>query len=99
MEAHEVVASLGVQPVHGIGKERDDHAMSEAELLTSEELEMLTGRKTSAGQRRWLECEGWVFVRNASGRPIVGRWYARLKLAGVKPEPVAANEPDFSAIT
>jgi excisionase family DNA binding protein len=37
VEAHEVVASLGVQPVHEIGKERDDIAMSE-DILTDEQV-------------------------------------------------------------
>ena len=36
MEDHEVVASLGVQPVHGIGKERDGGQMND--ILTDEQV-------------------------------------------------------------
>ena len=33
MEAHEVVASLGVQPVHEIGKERDGGQMNDTRWI------------------------------------------------------------------
>ncbi|QRY82453.1 DUF4224 domain-containing protein [Pseudomonas sp. PDNC002] len=40
----------------------------------------------------WLKANGWVYEVYAAGRPIVGRIYARLKLAGVKPTSSAAVE-------
>ncbi len=73
--------------------------MNETELLTVDELVEITGRKTNAAQRAWLDRAGWCYVVNAAGRPIVGRWYARMTLAGVRADgAVTANEPDFSAI-
>ncbi|KTT24225.1 hypothetical protein SB14R_10260 [Pseudomonas oryzihabitans] len=56
-----------------------------SEFLDSEELATLIGRKSKAAQRAWLDARGWRYEINAAGRPVVGRVYARLKLAGVKP--------------
>ncbi|MEW7854722.1 DUF4224 domain-containing protein [Pseudomonas chlororaphis] len=36
-------------------------------------------------QIQWLTNNGWEYVLTGARRPIVGRVYARLKLAGVKP--------------
>ncbi|RQA20089.1 DUF4224 domain-containing protein [Pseudomonas aeruginosa] len=36
-------------------------------------------------QIEWLNRYGWKYAVTAANRPIVGRVYARLKLAGVKP--------------
>lgn len=71
-----------------------------AEMLTTDELAAVTGYKHAASQRAWLEKNHWAYVTNSSGRPVVGRWYARMRLAGIKPtqsgmEPAWA--PDFSA--
>jgi hypothetical protein len=42
---------------------------------------------------RWLNQNGWKYVLTGARRPVVGRVYARMKLAGVKPsaENVAAE--------
>jgi hypothetical protein len=75
--------------------------MSETELLTEDELAELTGRKTNAHQREWLDRSGWSYVVNACGRPIVGRWYARMMLAGIRPTSTgvqASWQPDFSRL-
>ena len=47
--------------------------MSETEFLTADELAEVTGYKHVASQREWLDKNGWPYVVNASGRPIVGR--------------------------
>ncbi|WCF27442.1 DUF4224 domain-containing protein [Xylella fastidiosa] len=60
----------------------DETASRESEFLTANEVCELTGYKICAGQRKWLDSEGWCYVTNASGRPIVGCWYARLCVAG-----------------
>lgn len=60
-----------------------------SEFLAGEELATMIGRKQSRAQRAWLDSHGWRYEINAAGRPVVGRVYARLKLAGVKPN--AAN--------
>ena len=77
--------------------------MGSTELLTVEELFEVTGRKHVASQRDWLDKNGWAYVVNAAGRPIVGRWYARMRLAGVQPTAGGAGvqqawQPDFSAL-
>lgn len=45
----------------------------------------MIGRKSKAAQCAWLDAHGWRYERNAAGRPVVGRVYTRLELAGVKP--------------
>ena len=83
--------------------------MLDTEFLSAEELAEMSGYVLPRSQRQWLKDNGWNFVVNASGKPIVGRLYARLKLAGIDPEavlspskpaPAAASwSPDFSALS
>lgn len=75
--------------------------MPDAEFLTPEELAEVTGCKLPSSQREWLERNGWRFVVNAAQRPVVGRWYARMKLAGVDPGKPKdeAWVPDFSTLS
>lgn len=56
-----------------------------SEFLTDEELATITGYQTPSRQIQWLSNNGWQHVLTGARRPIVGRVYARLKLAGVKP--------------
>lgn len=63
-----------------------------SEFLTESEIAELTGRKFAVQQIEWLELNSWKFARNAAGRPVIGRLYARLRLAGVKPTMQAAQE-------
>lgn len=56
-----------------------------SETLTDEELATITGYKIPSCQRQWLATNHWEFVLTGAQRPVVGRVYARLKLAGVKP--------------
>ena len=77
--------------------------MADTELLSADELVAVTGRKHIASQREWLDKNGWAYVVNAAGKPIVGRWYARMRLAGVKPTESSTGahsswQPDFSAL-
>ncbi|MBT9263553.1 DUF4224 domain-containing protein [Pseudomonas sp. MG-9] len=57
----------------------------QSETLTDEELATITGYKIPSFQRQWLMTNHWEFVLTGAQRPVVGRIYARLKLAGVKP--------------
>lgn len=77
------------------------------EILSDEELVVITGYKPRAWQRRWLKENGWHFVESRGGRPLVGRLYARQKLSGVvidtvpvaaAPPPAPAWTPDFSRV-
>lgn len=70
----------------------------ETEILSDEELAVLTGYKARGYQRRWLEERGWVFVETRSGRPLVGRHYVRMKL-GVTLEVVPMTPPPPAAPT
>jgi len=77
--------------------------MNDNEFLTPEELTEVTGYKHVPAQRDWLDRNGWFYVVNASGRPIVGRWFARMRLAGVQPTAAAvvmqtAARPNFAAL-
>jgi hypothetical protein len=72
----------------------------ETETLTCEELQAITGCARKGDQIAWLETEGWNFFRNRGGDPVVGRLYARLKLAGLSPtgEVGSGQMPNFSAL-
>lgn len=75
--------------------------MTDSEFLTVDELVELTSYKHVAQQRQWLDKYEWKYAINAAGRPIVGRWYARLRLSGVRPTESgmqSAWRPDFSAL-
>lgn len=56
-----------------------------SETLSEDELATITGYKTPSFQRQWLTRNSWEYVLTGAQRPVVGRVYARLKLAGVKP--------------
>jgi bacteriocin-like protein len=56
-----------------------------SETLSDNELATITGYKTPSFQRQWLIRNAWEYVLTGAQRPVVGRVYARLKLAGVKP--------------
>lgn len=43
------------------------------EFLDDGDLERLTGYKRAADQIRWLEDNGYPFIRNAKGRPVMRR--------------------------
>jgi len=72
------------------------------ETLAPGELQAITGYGRPSDQAGWLEAHGWHYVRNRGGEPIVGRLYARLKLAGIDPsqvamgQPAIAHQPDLS---
>jgi hypothetical protein len=73
----------------------------ESETLTPEEIAQITGCSRRGDQTEWLSNNGWTFFRNRAGAPIVGRLYARLKLAGITPAALTTTGgwvPDFSGI-
>ncbi|QJI28677.1 DUF4224 domain-containing protein [Pseudomonas sp. ADAK18] len=65
----------------------------QSETLTDDELTAITGYMIPSCQIGWLNKNGWRYVLTRARRPVVGRIYARMKLAGVKPsaENVAAE--------
>lgn len=56
-----------------------------SEILADDEIAAITGYLTPSRQIEWLNQNGWQHVLTAARRPVVGRVYARLKLAGIKP--------------
>lgn len=56
-----------------------------SEVLADEEIAAITGYQIPSRQIQWLNRNGWQHVLTAARRPVVGRVYARLKLAGIKP--------------
>lgn len=73
-----------------------------SEILTSDEICDITGAHRKGDQIEWLTCNGWAFHRNRAGEPIVGRMYARLRMAGINPANLAVGPdiglPDFSKV-
>ena len=57
----------------------------QSEILAEDEISAITGFKLARSQINWLNQHGWHYELTGARRPIVGRVYARLKLAGVKP--------------
>jgi hypothetical protein len=68
----------------------------QSETLADEELATITGYQIPSKQIIWLTENRWEFVLTGARRPIVGRVYARLKLAGVKPSGVNAVTETWS---
>lgn len=74
-----------------------------SETLSSDEVKEISGCSRNGDQIDWLRSNGWLFLQNRAGAPVIGRLYARLKLAGINPAllatPAAAGDgPDFSKI-
>ncbi|MDN4038687.1 DUF4224 domain-containing protein [Massilia sp. YIM B02443] len=75
-----------------------------SETLTPDEVTDISGCKRANDQVEWLKRNGWLFILNRAGMPIIGRLYARLKLAGINPALLAAPageggwQPDFSKV-
>jgi len=74
-----------------------------SETLSADEISEISGCRRQNDQIEWLSNNGWLFIRNRAGAPIIGRLYARLKLAGINPAQLAAPEtsgwqPDFSKV-
>lgn len=74
----------------------------EALFLTPVEMVELTGRSTSAGQRRWLDANGYRFALNANSRPIVARGHVLARLGAIQADSsapaVLTPRPNFAAI-
>lgn len=68
----------------------------QSETLADEELATITGYLLPSKQIQWLSINGWQYVLTGARRPIVGRVYARLKLAGVKPSATNAVTETWS---
>ena len=72
-----------------------------SETLTGEEIQQITGCGRRGDQIAWLQAAGWTYVTNRAGEPVVGRLYARLRLAGITPSALMATggwAPDFSTL-
>ena len=71
------------------------------ETLSSDELHRITGHAYSAGQAKWLTEAGWIFHTNRAGDPIVGRLFARMKMAGIHTPSLTSPTgwaPDFRGL-
>lgn len=56
-----------------------------SETLHADEVAEISGCQRRADQITWLERAGWVYHTNKAGTPIVGRMYARMRMAGINP--------------
>ncbi|MGV8921624.1 MAG: DUF4224 domain-containing protein [Pseudomonas sp.] len=68
----------------------------QSETLAEEEVAAITGYQLPSKQINWLANNGWQYVLTGARRPVVGRVYARLKLAGVKPSATNAVAETWS---
>ena len=66
-------------------------------FLVPEEVETLTGFKTSARQVAWLRIKGWRFELNGNKRPIISRRYAEM-LLGCGGHHEQPSKPNFDAL-
>lgn len=74
-----------------------------SETLSADEVSEISGCVRKGDQIDWLSQNGWLFLRNRAGAPVIGRLYARLKLAGINPALLATPDstgdgPDFSKV-
>ena len=71
-----------------------------SETLDPEELVKITGCSRKADQVEWLASNGWTHHRTRAGEAVVGRLYARLKMAGINPAGLASAgwAPDMGAV-
>lgn len=69
-----------------------------SETLAHEELVEIIGSAWAAKQIAWLDENGWKHHKNRAVAPIVGRWYARMKLAWITPQAATSQDwaPDFT---
>lgn len=71
-----------------------------SETLSGLELVEITGANIKTAQIEWLNKRGWIYDTTKAGNPVVGRLYARLKLAGINPASLTTGgwSPDFSTV-
>ena len=67
-------------------------------FLIPEELQVLTGFKTSARQVAWLRIKGWRFELNGNRKPIIARKYAEKMLGCGGVEEPSRPQPNFNAL-
>lgn len=73
----------------------------ESETLSHDELAEIAGCSRKADQIVWLDKNRWIHYENKAGAAVVGRMYARLKLAGINPSslaPATVWMPDLSKV-
>ncbi len=64
----------------------------QSETLSQDELHDISGCARKTDQVDWFKRNGWVFHQNRAGLPVVGRLYARMKLAGINPAALAPSD-------
>jgi len=72
----------------------------QSETLSADEVASITGCNRRGDQIEWLTANGWRFYKNRGGDPIIGRLYARMQLAGIKPNTdiAGSDQPSFNKI-
>jgi len=61
----------------------------QSETLSPDEVGEISGCARKSDQVDWLTSNRWVFFKNRAGTPVVGRLYARMRLAGINPSTLA----------
>lgn len=68
------------------------------EFLTTNEIATLTGLVHKRAQVKWLSENGWKFITNAGGAPVVSRLYCRQRMSGEVATARIDEMPNFGAI-
>ncbi|UFS56930.1 DUF4224 domain-containing protein [Comamonadaceae bacterium M7527] len=72
--------------------------MAEEEFMHHEEIEQLCGFVRASKQIAWLAANGYPYVLNASGRPIVSRMFVRQRLGVDIGRGAESDEPNFDCV-
>lgn len=73
----------------------------DTEMLSKNELVEITGSARRFDQIAWLDMHAWNYFKTKAGEPVVGRLYARLKLAGISTAGMSTTDvrkPDMSKV-
>ncbi|MCX7208161.1 MAG: DUF4224 domain-containing protein [Proteobacteria bacterium] len=61
--------------------------------LSLEELQAMTGWKNKKRISAWLHANGFEFINNAIGLPLIGRAQVERRLGGIPSPAIAADKP------
>ena len=67
-------------------------------FVTSKELQLLTGYKSRACQRRWCLQNGVHFMLRGDGSLVISKQHIEELLGSPTPKQVAQPEPDFTTL-
>jgi hypothetical protein len=67
-------------------------------FLAEIDVQSLTGYRRPSAQIRWLRDNGWRFIVNALGKPVVALAEFNRRMVGGVQRTLTTQEPDWSAL-